>query len=106
MAIELSEHVARFGAEKVAEVLRVAVTDLAPMLEGRVAPAGAGTGAGAVSLGQPRVHETVHAMTIQSSSKSAIANCAACSNGSTNCSSIAVSICIVASLTGDGTIPA
>jgi hypothetical protein len=37
-AIELSEHVARFGAEQVAEVLRVAVTDLAPMLEGRVAP--------------------------------------------------------------------
>jgi hypothetical protein len=38
IAIELNEHVARFGAERVAEVLRVAVTDLAPMLEGRVAP--------------------------------------------------------------------
>jgi hypothetical protein len=37
-AVELSEHVARFGAERVAEVLRVAVTDLAPLLEGRVAP--------------------------------------------------------------------
>ncbi len=37
-AIELNEHVARFGAERVAEVLRVAVSDLAPMLEGRVAP--------------------------------------------------------------------
>jgi hypothetical protein len=37
-AIELNEHVARFGAERVAEVLRVAVADLAPMLEGRVAP--------------------------------------------------------------------
>ena len=37
-AIELSEHVARFGAEKVVEVLRVPIADLAPMLEGRVAP--------------------------------------------------------------------
>jgi hypothetical protein len=37
-AVELSEHVARFGAERVAEVLRVAATDLRPMLEGRVAP--------------------------------------------------------------------
>ena len=37
-AVELSEHVARFGVERVAEVLRVAVADLKPMLEGRVAP--------------------------------------------------------------------
>ncbi len=37
-AVELNEHVARFGAERVAEVLRVAVADLRPMLEGRVAP--------------------------------------------------------------------
>jgi hypothetical protein len=37
-AVELNEHVARFGAERVSEVLRVLVTDLAPMLEGRVAP--------------------------------------------------------------------
>jgi hypothetical protein len=37
-AIQLSEHVARFGAEKVAAVLRVSVVDLEPMLEGRVAP--------------------------------------------------------------------
>jgi hypothetical protein len=37
-AVELNEHVARFGAERVAEVLRVAVADLAPMLEGRVRP--------------------------------------------------------------------
>jgi hypothetical protein len=42
MAIELSEHVASFGAERVAEVLRVAVTDLAPMLEGRVRPLNVG----------------------------------------------------------------
>jgi hypothetical protein len=38
MAIELREHVASFGTERVAEVLRVAVADLAPMLEGRVRP--------------------------------------------------------------------
>jgi hypothetical protein len=37
-AVELSEHVANLGTEKVAEVLRVAVADLRPMLEGRVAP--------------------------------------------------------------------
>jgi hypothetical protein len=37
-AIELNEHVARFGAERVAEVLRVPIADLMPMLEGRVAP--------------------------------------------------------------------
>jgi hypothetical protein len=37
-ADKLNEHVTRFGVERVAEVLRVAVTDLAPMLEGRVAP--------------------------------------------------------------------
>jgi hypothetical protein len=37
-ADKLNEYVTRLGAERVAEVLRVAVTDLAPMLEGRVAP--------------------------------------------------------------------
>jgi hypothetical protein len=37
-ADKLNEYVTRFGTERVAEVLRVAVTDLAPMLEGRVAP--------------------------------------------------------------------
>jgi hypothetical protein len=37
-AVELNRHVAHFGAERVAEVLRVAVADLAPMLEGRVRP--------------------------------------------------------------------
>jgi hypothetical protein len=41
-AVELNEHIARFGAERVAEVLRVAVTDLAPMLEGRVRPLSVG----------------------------------------------------------------
>jgi hypothetical protein len=38
IAGKLNEHVARFGVERVAEVLRVAVADLKPMLEGRVAP--------------------------------------------------------------------
>jgi hypothetical protein len=37
-ADKLNEYVTRFGAERVAEVLRVAVADLRPMLEGRVAP--------------------------------------------------------------------
>jgi hypothetical protein len=37
-AIELNEHVACFSAEGVAEVLRVPIADLVPMLEGRVAP--------------------------------------------------------------------
>ena len=37
-AVELSEHVANLGTEKVAEVLRVEVADLTPMLEGRVVP--------------------------------------------------------------------
>ena len=35
-AIELQGHVARLGAERVAEVLRVAVADLEPMLAGRI----------------------------------------------------------------------
>jgi hypothetical protein len=37
-AVELSGHVASLGTEKVAEMLNVRVDDLAPMLEGRVAP--------------------------------------------------------------------
>ena len=41
-AVELNEHVARFGAERVAEVLRVAVADLAPMLKDRVRPLSVG----------------------------------------------------------------
>ena len=41
-AIELSEHVARFGVERVAEVLRVAVADLAPLCAGRVKPTNVG----------------------------------------------------------------
>jgi hypothetical protein len=37
-AVELSNHVVSLGVEQVAEVLNVRVDDLAPMLEGRVAP--------------------------------------------------------------------
>ena len=35
-AAELQGHVARLGAERVAEVLRMAVADLEPLLAGRV----------------------------------------------------------------------
>jgi hypothetical protein len=37
-AVELREHIASLGAEKVAEVLNVRVVDLASMLEGRALP--------------------------------------------------------------------
>ena len=37
-AAELQGHVARLGAGRVADVLRMAVADLEPMLAGRVAP--------------------------------------------------------------------
>jgi hypothetical protein len=37
-AIALNEHVARFGAERVAEVLSLRVPDLEPLLAGRVKP--------------------------------------------------------------------
>ena len=39
---ELSEYVALVGASRVAEVLRVEVADLEPMLTGRVKPTDAG----------------------------------------------------------------
>jgi hypothetical protein len=41
-AVELSEHVTNLGTEKVAEVLRVEVADLEPLLAGRVMPTEAG----------------------------------------------------------------
>jgi hypothetical protein len=41
-AIELAEHIARLGADRVAEVLSVRLVDLQPMLEGRVQPPKAG----------------------------------------------------------------
>jgi hypothetical protein len=37
-AAEFHDHVQRLGADRVAAVLRVAVTDLEPMLAGRVKP--------------------------------------------------------------------
>ena len=36
LAAELREHVARLGADRVAELLRVGLDDLGPLLEGRV----------------------------------------------------------------------
>src|SRR5215207_4916981 len=69
---------------------------------------GAGSGlerVGAVSLGQSRTHETIHARTIQSSNESARTSCAACPHGSAACSLISVSFRIVAS-SGDGDLPA
>ena len=41
-AIELSGHIARLGADRVAKVLRVRLADLTPMLEGRVQPSKGG----------------------------------------------------------------
>jgi hypothetical protein len=41
-AIELAEHIARLGADRVAEVLSVRLVDLQAMLEGRVQPPKAG----------------------------------------------------------------
>ena len=38
VAVELARHIAALGADAVAEALGVALDDLAPMLEGRVAP--------------------------------------------------------------------
>jgi hypothetical protein len=41
-AVELSEHIAVLGAGQVAEVLRLGVADLEPLLAGRVEPTEAG----------------------------------------------------------------
>jgi hypothetical protein len=41
-AVELSEHVALMGAERVAEVLRLRVGDLEPLLAGRAKPSAVG----------------------------------------------------------------
>ncbi len=38
IAMELREHIALLGADQVAELLRVRVADLEPMLAGRVRP--------------------------------------------------------------------